>query len=522
MAKNRSNINNALKGKNNQNNASSKRSKSRNYNKNKKKKVYSNENDKSTNQSDYDSNNNTQQTAYDKKKELERPVWMKIETLDISNPSERFGKELMDYYNYIIPHNFYLTERQNTIFNITNIIKKYKPNWKVLLFGSFSQNISTVFSDLDLCIFDSSENNDNIDNNSSRKRDINKLYQLMNILKKEKFYNKIILIKARVPILKAVCKTNNIHIDISMNHINGCQTALIIRKILEKNILMKQVIIILKVLLKMNDLNEASSGGMSSFLLFHLVFFYYNKYIKEIQEKNIFNQIINFNEGEKGYKLLCEDISNNSNGNGNDINMELSSFDSSSNMKSVNSYDNSTYSSKTVLSTFEEDNSNNSDSNLTKNNSNGNQSKTTSKYMNENDNMNIGNIDCNMDYISESMYSTKSSNKQEKNNDEMKNLGEFFLSFLKFYGSEFDYENLGFSINKNNFCTTFFKIERTDMDCGNGLCVESLQDKGVNVGKICYSYRKIRSLFKETYDKIKIEIKKDSCSILKSLGFPSI
>jgi DNA polymerase sigma len=306
-----------------------------------------------------------------------------------------------------------------------------------------------------------------------------------------------------------------------MNHINGCQTGLLIRKILEKNFFLKPIIIILKVLLKMNDLNEASSGGMSSFLLFHLVFFYYNKYKKEIIEKNLFNQMINFNEEEKEYKLLCEDISNNSNGN--DINMELSSFDSNSNIKSINSYDNSTYSSKTVLSTFEEDNSNNSENNLTKNNSNGAQSKTTSKSSNENDNLYLGNNnDSNIDYISESMYSTKSSNKHEKINDEITNLCEFLLSFLKFYGYEFDYENLGFSINKNNFCTTFFKIERTDMECGNGLCVESLQDKGVNVGKICYNYRKIVNLFKETYEKIKIEIKNNTCSILKSLGFPLV
>jgi DNA polymerase sigma len=303
-----------------------------------------------------------------------------------------------------------------------------------------------------------------------------------------------------------------------MNHINGCQTGLLIRKILDKNFLLKPVIILLKVLLKMYDLNEASSGGMSSFLLFHLVFFYYNKYKKEIYEKNIFNQMYKINEEEKEYKLLCEDISNNSNGN--DINMELSSFDSNSNIKSINSYDNSTYSSKTVLSTFEEDYSNNYDPNLTKNNSNGIQSKTTSKYINENDNLYIGNSDSNIDYISESMYSTKSSNKHEKSNDEIINLGEFLLSFLKFYGYDFDYENLGFSINKNNFCTTFFKIERTDMECGNGLCVESLQDKGVNVGKICYNYSKIVSLFKEIYGKIKIGIKNNTCSILKSLGFP--
>ena len=512
MAKNHSNLLNLLKGKKNQNNTSSKKKRKRNHNKNKAKKYYSNENDNIPNQSNNDSKNNSQISIYDKQKELERPIWMKIETQAITNSSERFGKELMDYYYYIIPQNCSLTERQNTILNLTNIIKKYNPNWKVLLFGSFSQNLSTVFSDLDFCIIDNNENC------SSRKRDINKLFNLMKILKREKFYSKIILIKARVPILKLVCKENDINIDISMNHINGCQTGLLIRKILDKNFLLKPVIILLKVLLKMYDLNEASSGGMSSFLLFHLVFFYYNKYKKEIYEKNIFNQMYKINEEEKEYKLLCEDISNNSNGN--DINMELSSFDSNSNIKSINSYDNSTYSSKTVLSTFEEDYSNNYDPNLTKNNSNGIQSKTTSKYINENDNLYIGNSDSNIDYISESMYSTKSSNKHEKSNDEIINLGEFLLSFLKFYGYDFDYENLGFSINKNNFCTTFFKIERTDMECGNGLCVESLQDKGVNVGKICYNYSKIVSLFKEIYGKIKIGIKNNTCSILKSLGFP--
>ena len=515
MAKNRSNLLKLLKGKDNQNNTSSKK-KRRNHKRNKNKKYYTNENGKIPNQPNIVPENNSQISIYDKQKELERPIWMKIETQAITNSSERFGKELMDYYYYIIPQNWSLSERQNTILNLTNIIKKYNPNWKVLLFGSFSQNLSTVFSDLDFCIIDNNENC------SSRKRDINKLFNLMKILKREKFYSKIILIKARVPILKLVCKENNINIDISMNHINGCQTGLLIRKILEKNFFLKPIIIILKVLLKMNDLNEASSGGMSSFLLFHLVFFYYNKYKKEINEKNIFNQMINFNfnQEEKEYKLLCEDISNNSNGN--DINMELSSFDSNSNLKSINSYDNSTYSSKTVLSTFDEDNSNNSENNLTKNNSNGAQSKTTSKCINENDNLYIGNNnDSNIDYISESMYSTKSSNKHEKSNDEI-NLSEFLLSFLKFYGYDFDYENLGFSINKNNFCITFFKIERTDMECGNGLCVESLQDKGVNVGKICYNYRKIVNLFKETYEKIKIEIKNNTCSILKSLGFPLV
>ena len=158
MAKNRSNILKLLKGKDNQNNTSSKKKRARNHKRNKPKKYYTNENGKIPNQPNIDPNNNSQISIYDKQKELERPIWMKIETQAITNSSERFGKELMDYYYYIIPQNWSLSERQNTILNLTNIIKKYNPNWKVLLFGSFSQNLSTVFSDLDFCIIDNNEN----------------------------------------------------------------------------------------------------------------------------------------------------------------------------------------------------------------------------------------------------------------------------------------------------------------------------------------------------------------------------
>ena len=100
MAKNHSNILNLLKGKKNQNNTSSKKKRKRNHNKNKAKKYYSNENDNIPNQSNNDSKNNSQISIYDKQKELERPIWMKIETQAITNSSERFGKELMDYYYY--------------------------------------------------------------------------------------------------------------------------------------------------------------------------------------------------------------------------------------------------------------------------------------------------------------------------------------------------------------------------------------------------------------------------------------
>ena len=52
------------------------------------------------------------------------------------------------------------------------------------------------------------------------------------------------------------------------------------------SILFEIFIIILKILLKINDLNEPYHGGMSSFLLFHLVYFFHLIFEAEINNNN--------------------------------------------------------------------------------------------------------------------------------------------------------------------------------------------------------------------------------------------
>jgi len=113
-------------------------------------------------------------------------------------------------------------------------------------------------------------------------------------------------------------------------------------------------------------------------------------------------------------------------------------------------------------------------------------------------------------------------NREVKKNNDKIDIGSFLLSFLKFYGFDFDYEHLGFSVNNNNFGCTFFKDERPEMNCSNTICAENIQEQGVDIGKSCYNYKRIVCLFKATYDQIRNEKQKNTCSILKSLGFPSI
>lgn len=479
-----------------------------------------------------------------KEKEKEKPEWMSAETQKIQNINSRFNSEIYEYVNYIIPKNYSLSQRQNTKQRLINIIRKYQPQWKIFLFGSFSQNTSTVFSDLDFAIIS--------DADSSRKKDLNELIYIMKILRNDGFSRNIRLIKARVPILKATCSLTGINVDISVNRDNGYKAARIIRNILGKYKVLKPTIIILKILLKNNNLNDAHTGGMSSFLLFHLVYFFYITYQKRIQN-GIYNNI-NVDNNDKEVKENNKSVRNNKN-NDNLDNIDEEgeededdyeedkemSLDSNSDVKWDNKI--KKYNSHGIIvtkgaSSTDEEEYSNDDSNIVKNGNSSSNSEEDPKYTEKHTNYknnNFRNYNKN-DYEEEEDdddeddednededYLTKNI-EEEKNSHENDNtnIGHFFFNFLKFYGKEFDYRQLGFSLNENNFGETFFKVERSDMDCSDNICAESIQEQSVDVGKACYNYPKIAYLFKSSYDKIKIEKQRDTCSILQCLDFPTI
>ena len=72
--------------------------------------------------------------------------------------------------------------------------------------------------------------------------------------------------------------------DISVNRDNGYKDSNIIKDIISKHIILKKAIVILKIYLKVNRLNYTKKGGISSFLLFHLVYYFFKN--KEIKQKD--------------------------------------------------------------------------------------------------------------------------------------------------------------------------------------------------------------------------------------------
>ena len=164
-----------------------------------------------------------------------KPKWMKEETEKIEDVYMRFNQEILDYIDYITPKGWTYAKREITIDKLKNIIKSYNPNLNVVLFGSFYQNTSTIFSDIDFSI---------IDNSSHITNEIGELRNLMKVLKYNRFSRDIEFINAKIPILKGTNSFTGIKFDISFNRLKGYEDSLIIKKIIEEHPIIRKAIII--------------------------------------------------------------------------------------------------------------------------------------------------------------------------------------------------------------------------------------------------------------------------------------
>ena len=186
------------------------------------------------------------------------PNWIPESTLSIRDPYLKFHQELIDYASHIEPKESLLDKRSMTLKLFMDIIKDKYPQWDIKTFGSYAQGTQTIYSDLDLVIFKKEK---------EHLTDYEMLKEISQWLRRKQFGYNIQFIKARVPIIKVICQKTGISIDISVNRANGYEAAQIIRKKLEEIPVLKPIILFLKRLLRLEHLNEAHIGGMSSFLL---------------------------------------------------------------------------------------------------------------------------------------------------------------------------------------------------------------------------------------------------------------
>ena len=327
---------------------------------------------------DEDNDNNNIKSNYIK------PEWMQENTEKTMYSKLRYNLEILDYIDYITQNGWEKAKREIAFDKLKQLVKSYNNNMSVVLFGSSQHNTCTVFSDIDVTII----NNNNKYEDYYSFLEMEELNQLMHYLIKNKFSYDIHLINAKVPILKGTHESTGIKVDISYNRKNGYEDSFFIKNILEENNILRQAIIILKILLKENNLNEPYTGGMSSYLLFHLVYF---------------------------FDIKCKQ---------------------STNMKYHNVF-------------------------------------------------------------------------------------FFLLYFFEYFGTKFDFDMQGISLNEENPGKIFYKYNDYYMNDYSNICVEGINERYINIGKNCFNYEKVIDLFRDTFHIIENALEDNTLSLLKKLGFPT-
>ncbi|XP_065581191.1 terminal nucleotidyltransferase 4B-like isoform X2 [Artemia franciscana] len=165
-------------------------------------------------------------------------------------------EEIEDFMEYISPTPEEHSMREGVVNRIRGLIKSIWSETSVEVFGSFSTGLYMPTSDIDLVVFGNWE--------SLPLRTLERALIEKGIAEPRTVK---VLDRASVPIIKLEDILTGIRVDISFNMKNGVLSANLIRKFKTKLPNLVPLVLVLKQFLLQRDMNEAFTGGISSYSL---------------------------------------------------------------------------------------------------------------------------------------------------------------------------------------------------------------------------------------------------------------
>ena len=194
--------------------------------------------------------------------------WIKPESkCYITNGMLKLHYEILDFCEFIKLNYDENMLRQKTFNYIKNLIESKLIGYKCKLYGSYKTELSLPDSDIDVLILSEDSMKDQTSKNKITDELLKKVHEL---LFSTKSFSYLEIIKAKVPIIKCTYKETNINIDICLFRKNGIYTVKTLEKITEAFPEIKPLIIVVKYALR----NQVYKGGISSFIIFSLVYYY--------------------------------------------------------------------------------------------------------------------------------------------------------------------------------------------------------------------------------------------------------
>jgi len=197
----------------------------------------------------------------------------------ISNGMLKLHYEILDFCDFIQLNDEEKELRKNTYNFIKTTIESKFPQYRCILYGSFKTDLSLPDSDIDILILSKEEKEDE-EKNKLMEEALKKIHDL---LFSTKSFSYLEAIKAKVPIIKCTYKETDINVDISFFRKNGASAVKTIEKVIESFPEIKYLMLVIKYTLRQRKLNEIYKGGVSSFIIFSLVYYY----ISDVRKKTL-------------------------------------------------------------------------------------------------------------------------------------------------------------------------------------------------------------------------------------------
>ncbi|GEQ69023.1 hypothetical protein JCM33374_g2693 [Metschnikowia sp. JCM 33374] len=171
--------------------------------------------------------------------------------------------EIKDFVNYISPSKDEIIIRNTVISKLKQHISEFWPETSAHVFGSCATDLYLPGSDIDMVIISSTGDYE------QRSR----LYQLSSYLRTHKLGKNIeVIASAKVPIIKFVDPQYNIHVDVSFERTNGIDAARRIRRWLDTNPGLRELVLIVKQFLRSRMLNNVHVGGLGGYATIIMVY----------------------------------------------------------------------------------------------------------------------------------------------------------------------------------------------------------------------------------------------------------
>ncbi|XP_033828756.1 poly(A) RNA polymerase GLD2 [Periophthalmus magnuspinnatus] len=138
-------------------------------------------------------------------------------------------------------------------------IKTLYPDARLYLTGSTMSGLGCRSSDADLCLV--------VGLKKTKDRGISVLYTLLRLLRTLAYVDRVLLIRAKVPILRFKEKGSNLEFDLNVNNTVGIRNTFLLRSYTHADIRIQPLMLVIKKWARTCEINDASKGTLSSYAL---------------------------------------------------------------------------------------------------------------------------------------------------------------------------------------------------------------------------------------------------------------